>query len=96
LPILYYPKMLHIMANNQKIHYLPTVYQKSPTVIYTLTGLKLAPGHYIVESYFQGLVFANWISGLAWFLLAFVILSNLAIKLIKTRAKMEPNYARTI
>jgi hypothetical protein len=84
LPILYYPKMLNISVNNQKARYLPTIYKYSDTVIYTLVGLQLAPGHYTVTSYFQGLVFANWISGLAWLLILLVILTKLAMQLIKT------------
>ncbi len=72
LPILYYPKQLHITANNKIIDYYPSPYDS-----YLLASLKLPPGHYTIQSYFQGIEWANWISILAWSLLGFSIVFSL-------------------
>lgn len=64
LPIFYYPDMLNIKVNGQKIEYIPT---KSSS--FTFVGLRLPKGSYKIESYFQGVEWANWISIFAWFVL---------------------------
>ncbi|GBF82284.1 hypothetical protein [Aphanothece sacrum] len=61
LPVLYYPKMLKIWVNNQRVNYFPVYYRD-----YNLVGLQLEPGTYKIKVAFHGLSWANWISGLAW------------------------------
>lgn len=61
LPIFYYPDMLNVKVNGQKVSYFATQYDK-----FALVGLKLPRGTYTIESYFQGLVWANWLSTFMW------------------------------
>ncbi len=77
LPVLYYPKLLDIRINGQKIAYFPSQHQS-----YLLATLKLAPGNYLIQSYFRGFWWANWISGIAWLFCFLALMSLLAHKCI--------------
>ncbi|MBU0761597.1 MAG: hypothetical protein KKD39_01100 [Candidatus Altiarchaeota archaeon] len=66
LPILYSPEMLSIEVNGEKLNYFPVVTEKP----YMLAGINLPPGKYFVTAEFTGLWWANWISLIAWVLLA--------------------------
>ncbi|MFM1843352.1 MAG: hypothetical protein RLZZ490_2094 [Cyanobacteriota bacterium] len=61
LPVLYYPRMLRIWVDNQPVTGFPTNYWDT-----NLVGIKLPPGKHQVRVKFMGLVWANWISFLAW------------------------------
>ncbi|MES2142187.1 MAG: hypothetical protein V4471_04810 [Pseudomonadota bacterium] len=67
-PFLYYPDLLNVVVDGQKkIDYMP-----SRTENYWLVKLPLSAGTHVVTITFAGLVWANWVSGLAWFVLVAV------------------------
>lgn len=61
LPVLYYPQMLKVWVNDQRVKYFPVHHRD-----YNLVGLNLKPGTYKIRVTFHGLGWTNWISGLAW------------------------------
>lgn len=61
LPIMYYPELLKIKLNGKVISYESIVYQG-----YLIAGIKPVLGENKVEVQFQGLVWANRVSWLAW------------------------------
>jgi hypothetical protein len=65
LPIFYYPGLLQIRANGQEIAYYPSVIKTSIRDI-VLAAITLPQGHYVVESKFVGMIWANWLSGITW------------------------------
>ena len=75
LPVPYYRNMLDIKVNDQSVTYYPIIYRDL-----VLAGVQLGPGDYHIQVKFIGLRWANWLSGITWFLLIFSlfywILSN--------------------
>jgi len=61
LPALFYPDLLDVRVNGQKVPYFAV-----PHTRYSLVGLQLAPGTYTVSVSFTGLRWANWVSSMAW------------------------------
>ncbi|BFM38896.1 hypothetical protein [Synechocystis sp. LKSZ1] len=61
LPVLYYPKMQEVWVDGQLAPALP-VYHRN----FSLVGLRLPPGPHQIRIQFVGLVWANWVSCLAW------------------------------
>lgn len=77
LPIFYYPDMLNIKVNGQKVNYFATQYDK-----FTLVGLVLPRGTYTIESYFQGLPWANWMSVFMWIMTIIILCFNWCRQLV--------------
>jgi hypothetical protein len=76
LPILYYPRMLKIWVNNQRVEGFPVNYRD-----FNLLGLKLTPGEYQIQVKFIGLTWANWISFLGWLgIVLMAILNKILLK----------------
>jgi hypothetical protein len=76
LPVLYYPRMLKIWVNNQRVEGFPVNYRD-----FNLLGLKLTPGQYQIEVTFVGLAWANWISFLGWLgIISMAILNKVVLK----------------
>ena len=76
-PFIYYPDLLNVVVDGQKkIDYMP-----SRTKNYWLVKLPLSTGTYVVTITVAGLVWTNWFSGLAWFVLVAVF----SISLIKRK-----------
>jgi hypothetical protein len=72
LPILYYPDLLSIRANGQALTYAPSEID-TPVRNYLVASIYLAPGHYVVTSEFVGIVWANRVSELVWFVYGFFV-----------------------
>ncbi len=83
LPILYYPKMLTIKVNHQPVRYVSTLFINSKNEPLSLVGLKLEPGHYLIESTFTGLKWSNWLTGLAWVILLILLVYSLKNRKLK-------------
>lgn len=64
LPVFYYPDLLQVRVNGKQVSYFPLGYED-----FVLVGLKLQPGFYDISVEFKGIVWANWLSGLAWLIL---------------------------
>ena len=76
LPVLYYPRMLKIWVNNQRIEGFPVNYRD-----FNLLGLKLTPGQYQIEVKFVGLTWANWMIFLGWLgIILMAILNKVVLK----------------
>jgi hypothetical protein len=76
LPVLYYPRMLKIWVNNQRVEGFPVNYRD-----FNLLGLKLPPGQYQIQVKFVGLTWANWISFLGWLgIILMAILNKMLLK----------------
>jgi hypothetical protein len=84
LPVLYYPQMLEVRVDGQKVNYVPT-----GNWYETLVGLKLSPGQHKITAKFVGLEWANWISLISWLglLLGLLILTGQTVNkaIYKTR-----------
>ncbi len=76
LPALYYPKLLKITVDGNKMLYSAVKFNN-----YFLAAIKLKPGLHNITIRFNGLVWANWISLIAWLILMIVTTIYL-IKLI--------------
>jgi hypothetical protein len=62
LPILFYPKLLHITVNGQEVPYQGIVYQNN-----LIAGIVPQPGKInIIKIQFRGLMWANYTSWLSW------------------------------
>ncbi|AIE75699.1 MULTISPECIES: hypothetical protein [unclassified Synechocystis] len=72
LPILYYPQMQQILLDNQPVEGFFTNYYD-----FNLLTLSLSPGKHQIQVKFMGLIWANWISLLAWLTL---IVTAIALK----------------
>jgi hypothetical protein len=73
LPILYYPMMLELTINGVLAHYYSIFSAGQTSSNLLLTGVKLPPGiESTIKFRFQGLTWANWISGITWIM--FIIL----------------------
>lgn len=84
LPVFYYPKMLKLKVNDSDVEYFPADIEwnskKAPSI--KIVALKLSQGEYKVESYFQGLVVANWISITAFFFFFLIIIQRYSYRLL--------------
>ncbi|MFM7578563.1 MAG: hypothetical protein ACKO5Q_16720, partial [Microcystaceae cyanobacterium] len=69
LPVLYYPRMQKVWVDGQLTEGFPTNYWD-----FNLLSLRLSPGNHQIQVKFVGLVWANWMSGLAWLGLFILIL----------------------
>jgi hypothetical protein len=72
LPLLYYPKLLRIKVDGNTVSYIPLGYRNNMA----LTGIKLTPGLHEIKAKFIGIVWANWLSSIAWILLLITLLIN--------------------
>lgn len=87
-PIIYYPNLLSVTVDGKKVSYLPIQFEK-----YYLVGLKLNPGEHNIIIKFIGLIWANWISLMAWGFLIGVIFLNLIKSIFKrTMVKEVTNF----
>jgi hypothetical protein len=71
-PFFYYPDLLRVTVDEHPVSYMPTKVQEN-----WLVKLPLAPGLHRVQIKFSGLVWANWVSVLAWGVLLLGILVSL-------------------
>jgi hypothetical protein len=62
LPSIYYPGMIDVRVDGRPLSYFPTF--QWPW--FWLTSVRLEPGFHRIEFRFQGLPWANWLSGVAW------------------------------
>lgn len=80
LPVLYYPGLMQIRANDQVVDYWPVYFKDMPFFVnhghVWLTGIPLKPGHYAISVDFTGIDWANNISLLVWVL---VLLTGLVV-----------------
>jgi uncharacterized membrane protein len=63
LPLLYYPGMLKVTADDMRIKYYPAMYKG-----YILTAIKLSAGNYKICAQFMGIEWANYLSFFSWVL----------------------------
>jgi hypothetical protein len=61
LPVLFYPGLLEAQVDGQTAPYLPLSHRG-----YVLVGLQLPPGEHRISVRFEGLAWANRVSGVAW------------------------------
>ncbi|BDA40229.1 6-pyruvoyl-tetrahydropterin synthase-related protein [Candidatus Atelocyanobacterium thalassae] len=87
LPVLYYPNMFKLWVDNKPFKESFPVHYRD----YSLVGLKLKTGSHIIKTTFNGLVWANWISGLTWLILAIYIITPLYKDLKKESLKSRNN-----
>ncbi|MDQ8039877.1 MAG: hypothetical protein REH83_05660 [Rickettsiella sp.] len=84
-PFLYYPDLLKVMVDGQKkVDYLPSKNEN-----YWLVKLPLSAGTHVVSITFAGLIWANWVSGLAWLALAVVFSVSLIRKTYLNLSRAE-------
>lgn len=67
LPVLYYPDMFKVWIDNKLFKEAFSINYRD----YNLVGLKLKTGNHTIRTTFNGLAWANWISGLTWLILIF-------------------------
>lgn len=85
LPVFYYPNLLKVMVDDNKMIYFPSKFNN-----YFLAALKLKPGLHNITIRFNGLVWANWLSLIAWFILIVFFTINL-IKLVFKKRNFSSN-----
>lgn len=68
LPVLYYPGFLDVQVDGVSTPHEPLVYQDS-----FLTGVRVPPGSHEIRVRFEGLVWANQVSGTAWLVAVFLL-----------------------
>jgi len=71
LPVLFYPGLLEARVDGQAAPYLPLSHRG-----YVLVGLRLPPGEHEISVRFEGLPWANRVSGAAWLGLAAVFAAS--------------------
>lgn len=87
LPIFFYPEMTVVTLNGKDISYYPTLYKQGNLLPHLLGGditmatVALKPGKNVIEFYFRGIIWANWLTLSACFFILFLI----TYSLIKSR-----------
>lgn len=69
LPVFYYSDLLKVTVDNNEMFYSPIKFNN-----YFLAAIKLKPGLHNITIRFNGLVWANLLSLIAWFTLIFFLL----------------------
>ncbi len=86
-PILYYPNLISIKVDDREYSYAPIKYKN-----YYLTALKLDIGEHNIIIKFTGLLWANWLSLIAWSILIGMGILNLIKILLNLKSYIrEPD-----
>ena len=75
LPMLYYPDLIRISLDGEPMKYKPAWSQR-----YWVVSLDLKPGDHSIVAKFVGLMWANWVSGLAWLVLILLLTVGLLMR----------------
>lgn len=81
LPLFYYPDMINLKINGENFSYFPTNFIN----YFTLVGVRLSRGKYLIESYFQGVSWANWVSVSAWIIMMLYFCFYFIVKFSRIR-----------
>ena len=71
LPVLFYPNLLEVQVDGRTVPYVPLANKG-----YVLVGLAVPPGEHQITARFEGLGWANRISGLVWMGMAMLWLAS--------------------